>query len=248
MLTFCILAANFSSRVKISVHLLEMKFSIACLDLEWNCWLRVLKLKKSRFVSNVYWILKWETWEIPWHNLQNVTNNPDGPHVGETCDWLVTDNFWSDEFRCSKQNANGFIWIQLARQSEIDQLNSVRCWTLTKNVLRLSNTIISKLIFQSIKHFLKSEFNIKRFLNVNEQLEDIGWLFVVDRCLLWGPSEQYSSNACSWHRRRSDAWTKYSRAPSEWSHRPQLFRIIHHQICYFHEMNELIIVWLINKV
>ena len=61
MLTFCILFANFSSRVKISVHLLEMKFSIACLVLEWNCWLRVLKLKKSRFVSNVYWILKWET-------------------------------------------------------------------------------------------------------------------------------------------------------------------------------------------
>ena len=70
-----------------------------------------------------------------------------------------------------------------------------------------------------------------------QKTKNTGISFVLNNWILWGPSERYSSSACSWPRRRSGAWREYNHAPWEWSHRPQPARTTHHQKYCFNWTN-----------
>lgn len=79
--------------------------------------------------------------EVEVKNVQDVADDSQRPHVRGASDRFVTDYFRGDEFGRAEEDTHRLIGIQLTGQSEIDQFDSMRIGTLTKDVFRLCSTV-----------------------------------------------------------------------------------------------------------
>ena len=74
-------------------------------------------------------------------NSQNISEDADGPHVGVKTDRFVIGDLRSGELRSGCRHFDDLVWIELCRQTEVNELNISTLLFDAHHVLRLCETL-----------------------------------------------------------------------------------------------------------